>query len=277
MLYRILMLMFITCIVKTTKSIDIDYVTIAILAKDKAATLPLYLSCIEAQTWPKNKTYLYIRTNNNKDDTVLILQSWLDRVGHQYAGVYFDATDEPNSEKYYQAHEWDGHRCKTLARIRQLSIIWAHEQKSHYFVVDCDNFIKPHTLQQLLGVNLPVVAPLLKLSDIAFYSNYHSAVDEHGYLKHCNEYFTILDQRIKGLIEVPVVHCAYFIRYEYLPCVLYDDNSYRYEYVIFSDFLRRQNVAQYIDNRDMYGYVSFAQTDEQLHQEPWIDAVKSWC
>ena len=42
-----------------------EFVTIAILAKDKAHTLPLYLQCIEQQTWPAQQTYLYIRTNNN--------------------------------------------------------------------------------------------------------------------------------------------------------------------------------------------------------------------
>ena len=48
-----------------------EFVTIAILAKDKAHTLPLYLACIEAQTWPKKNTYLYIRTNNNNDETAV--------------------------------------------------------------------------------------------------------------------------------------------------------------------------------------------------------------
>ena len=85
-----------------------------------------------------------------------------------------------------------------------------------------------------------------------------------------------MQQSIKGLIQVPVVHCAYLVRYENLPNVLYDDDSYRYEYVIFSDMLRKQNIPQYIDNRDMYGYVSFAETSEELYQEPWIKHVESW-
>ena len=57
-----------------------EFVTIAILAKDKAHTLPLYLSCLEQQTWPANQTYLYIRTNNNNDDTVQILRDWIARM-----------------------------------------------------------------------------------------------------------------------------------------------------------------------------------------------------
>src|SRR5687768_11889532 len=70
-----------------------EYVTIAILAKDKAHTLDLYLKCIENQTWPTEKTYVYIRTNNNNDNTAQILREWIARVGHRYAKIYFDDTD----------------------------------------------------------------------------------------------------------------------------------------------------------------------------------------
>ena len=52
-------------------------VTIAILAKNKGHSLPLYLKCILDQTFPKDKTYIYIRTNNNTDDTVQILKEWV--------------------------------------------------------------------------------------------------------------------------------------------------------------------------------------------------------
>ena len=44
----------------------------------------------------------------------------------------------------------------------------------------------------------------------------------------------------------------------------YDDNSYRYEYVIFSDVLRKQKIPQYIDNRKDYGRISFAVTKEEF-------------
>ena len=71
----------------------VEHVTVAILAKDKAHVLPLYLSCLEKQTWPKEKTYLYIRTNNNNDETAKVLQDWVDKVGKSYAGVFFDGSD----------------------------------------------------------------------------------------------------------------------------------------------------------------------------------------
>lgn len=252
---------------------DLPYVTIAILAKDKAHTLPLYLSCIEQQTWPTNKTYLYIRTNNNNDDTSNILRRWVEKVQARYASVYFDDTDVAEPVQKYGQHEWNEARFKILGKIRQESVSWAHAHKSHYFVVDCDNFIKPHTLKALVKTNLNIVAPFLRTSN-NLYSNYHADIDTNGYYKDSPLYYTILDQKIKGLIDVPVVHCTYLIRYDVLDKISYDDDSYRYEYVIFSDSARKNSIPQYIDTREVYGHITFAENESQLFAEPWLFEYK---
>lgn len=252
-----------------------DNITIAILAKDKAHTLPLYLRCIESQTWPKEKTNLYIRTNNNNDNTAELLKEWIEKVGDEYAEIFFDDTDVPQQIQKYGQHEWNCERFKVLGKIRQDSIVWAYEHNSHYFVVDCDNFIKPHTLESVFNVNLPIVAPFLFYPGI-YYANYHAAVDQNGYLKESPLYNMIFDQAIKGLIQVPVVHCCYFIQYSYLPYVSYDDDSYRYEYVIFSDVARKNNIAQYLDNRDSYGFITFAENAEDLNKLWWVESLNSW-
>lgn len=252
-----------------------DFVTIAILAKDKAHTLPLFLECIEHQTWPKSKTYLYVRTNNNNDNTLEILKTWLDRVGHLYAGLYFDDADVAEQIQQFGQHEWNATRFKILGKIRNDSIVWAYLQNSHYFVVDCDNFIKPHTLQALMKLKLPIVAPFMIKQGI-YYSNFHAAVDKNGYLEQSPLSEMIYNQVVKGILQVPLVHCSYLIRYESIPWLTYDDDSYRYEYVIFSDVARRNNVTQYLDNREMYGYISFAETQEDMQKEPWIATVESW-
>lgn len=252
------------------KETSVEYVTIAILAKDKAHTLPLYLSCIEQQTWPKDKSYLYIRTNNNNDDTKNILQEWVDRVGTRYAGVFFDSTDVVEQVQNYKQHEWNSERFKVLGKIRQDSVDWSHRHRSHYFVADCDNFICPDTIEKMVETNLPIVAPLLKVDDNHFYANYHAAVDENGYYASSPFYHFILNHQIRGLIELPVVHCTYFIRHEVSDKMSYDDGSYRYEYVIFSDNARKQNITQYIDNRKMYGRITFAENQEGFEKEPWL-------
>jgi len=247
-----------------------DYITIAILAKDKAHVLPLYLECIERQTWPADKINLYIRTNNNNDDTVLILREWIERVGSRYADIYFNAEDVAERVEEFGQHEWNCTRFKVLGKIRQDSIDWAYEHKSHYFVVDCDNFIYPDTLENAFMVHLPIVAPFLYCPERSYYSNYHYAIDKNGYYANDPLYYNVLDQTIKGLIQVPVVHCTYFIRYEVLDKMCYDDDSWRYEYVIFSDSARKNNIPQYLDNRKTYGYLTFAENEQEFTKESWV-------
>jgi hypothetical protein len=251
-----------------------DYITIAILAKDKAQCLDLYLSCLEKQTWPKSQTYLYIRTNNNTDETAEILRSWITRIADDYADIYFDETDVPEPVQDFTQHEWNNMRLRVLCAIRQQSVDWARKHNSHYFIADCDNFIYPNTIETLFNTNLPIIAPLLRCSDIAgsnpFYSNYHYAIDENGYYSHSPFYYNVLYQEIKGIIEVPVVHCTYLMRREILDTIYYEDYSGRYDYVILCDSARKNQIPQYLDNRKIYGYLTFTESKQDFSKEPFI-------
>ena len=264
---------------------NVEYITVAILAKDKAHTLPLYLSCIENQTWPASKTYLYIRTNNNNDETAEILQAWTEKVADRYAGVYFDDNDIVEQVQRFGQHEWNHERLKVIGRLRQESINFAIKYNTHYFVADCDNFIQPHTIESLFDTHCPIVAPLLH-TGTNVYSNYHAAIDEYGYLEDCPHYYTLWNRELAGMIQVPVVHCTYLVRNEVLDKVRYDDESGRFEYVIFSDTARKLGIPQYLDTRDMYGRISFAESSEEFFNEPWLfefvdssglDLLKNYC
>ena len=261
-MHIILLLFFFTTLISN------EFVTITILAKDKSHCLPLYLFCIENQTYPKKLTNLYIRTNNNNDTTAQMLREWIKKVGQEYAHIYFDDSDVPQNIQQYKQHEWNYERFKVLGKIRQDSIQWAIDKNSHYFVVDCDNFIFPFTLESLFDANLPIVAPLLYSNNA--YSNFHANIDANGYCWNSPLYLPILNREIKGLIQMPVVHCTYFIRKEILPLMTYDDNSYRYEYVIFSDNARKKNIPQYLDTREIYGYLTLAENTNELIKESWF-------
>lgn len=273
----VLALLFIFACKSAEKNGSDEYVTIAILAKDKAHTLPLYLQCLESQTWPKDKTYLYIRTNNNNDETAELLRDWIEQVSEQYSQIYFDDSDVDVPVQQFKQHEWTYERFKVLGKIRQDSVDWAYAHNSHYFVADCDNFVGPDTIESMMKTHLPIVAPFLRCSEYEkrFYSNYHEAIDANGYYQASVFYYDILDQKVRGIIEVPVVHCAYFIRYNVLDKICYDDESWRYEYVIFSDSARKQNIPQYIDNRKIYGYISFAETKQEFENESFLDTFLS--
>ncbi len=244
-------------------------VTIAILAKDKAHTLPTYLECIENQTWPKSQTNLYIRTNNNNDDTAVLLKNWLKKVRSRYKDIYFDDSDVPERVQDYKQHEWNELRLEVLKKIRQESMLWAKKHNSHYFVGDCDNFIISETIETLVKTRLPIVAPLLRTGN-NLYSNYHACIDENGYYQECPIYHILLSQQAKGLIQVPVVHCTYLVRKNVIDYLSYNDDSARYDYVVFSNSARDEEIPQYLDTRKIYGRITFAETKQQFEQESWL-------
>jgi hypothetical protein len=207
-----------------------------------------------------------VRTNNNTDNTAEILENWICKNKHLYKEVCYNKEDVKENVQQFKHREWNAIRFHVLGHIRQKSIDFAIERCADYFVCDCDNLILPNTLQMLYNSTLSVVGPLLRRPGM-LYSNYHNVADRNGYMKHSPHYNTILSQNIKGLINVDVIHCTYLIRNHILPLVSYDDNTMRYEYVIFSDTMRRKGIPQYLDNRQIYGLVSFALTAEETHRD----------
>jgi hypothetical protein len=240
---------------------------ISILAKSTAHSLPLYLKFIESQTEISKDTIFYIRTNDNKDNTSDILWSWYNRNNWKWK-IYFDDSSIDESLKDINNHDWSDHkRFKILGKIRNQSVEFALSENADYFIADADNLILPHTIKNLRDLNLPVVAPYLRhVNPISLYANYHWSIDENGYMREDPVHYDIWNMKIKGIIEVPVIHCTYLIKNEILKDISYDDNSYRYEYVVFSDNLRKKGIPQYLDNREVYGGILFS-ADSTTYQE----------
>jgi hypothetical protein len=252
-------------------------VMIAILARPKEPTLSLYLDCIEALDYPKSRIVLYIRVNNNTDNSEQILREWVSRVGHTYYKVEFDANYIPDRVDQNREHESNAIRFSVRSRIRNESMRRARELGcDFYFVADVDNFIRPATLRELIALDLPIAAPLLRsIAPGRFYSNYHAEIDSLGYYQECDQYFWILNRYIRGIIEVPVVNCTYLVRADVIPELTYEDASGRHEYVVFSERARKAGIPQYLDNRQIYGYITHAESDEQ-HVSGGIEQARAF-
>jgi glycosyltransferase involved in cell wall biosynthesis len=255
---------------------DAPRVLLAILAKSKEPALPLYLECIEALDYPKSSIALYIRTNNNTDKTEQILRDWVARVGHLYHSVEFDASNVGEKVEQYREHEWNATRFSVLGRIRNHSMRRARDLGcEYYFVADVDNFIRPGTLRELVALDLPIASPLLRsIAPGSFYSNYHAEIDPNGYYKNCDQYYWILSRHVRGVVEVPVVHCTYLVRADVIRELTYEDNTSRHEYVVFSDSARKASIPQYLDNRQIYGYITFGEGDEH-HVSDGIEQARA--
>lgn len=253
-------------------SLEEKDVVIAILARDKAHCLPLYLYCIDHFNFPKFKTHIYIRTNNNKDNTVLILQDWIRLRSKVYASFYTDFSDTPESIEIFSKKECHRERNVILARLRQASISYALEKCFHYFVIDCNNFILDFNwLTKAFQSNLPVVGPILIRDEDKVDSNYYPQTTLNKSYLDYEDYYRILNQEITGFLQVGVIYRTYFIRHEVLKEISYQDGSSRCEYQIFSDILQQKGIPQYLDNRinssgilKVPGFFTFMETGKEL-------------
>lgn len=230
-------------------------ILLAILARNKAHLLTQYLKCLENLDYDKKLITIYINTNNNDDNTVEILEDWAKKVNHQYCKIIMD-NHQVQGLSSTKPHEWTAERFKALATIRNKSMQKALEHHcDYYFVVDCDNFIAPFTLKELISKDKPIIAPLLKAvpepNDL--YSNYFCACDEAGYYHHHPDYIDILNRSKSGTFKVPVVHCTYLINTKYIDKLNYIDNTNDYEFIVFSRNARKNKVDQYICNEKEFG------------------------
>ena len=232
-------------------------VLVAVLAKQAEPFLPFWLACLGAQDYPKHRMHLWIRTNNNTDETAKCLRWWLMQHGREYGSVTFDDSDveEPVHER--GLHEWTPERFRVLGQIRQQSLHAAIALGCEfYFCADVDNFLRPGTLSSLVGLDLPIVAPFLRHEHLpTMYSNFHYDVDSAGYFAPSPHYDALVTRAVRGVVEVKVAHCAYLVRTDVAAQLRYDDGSGRHEYVVFSESARKAGVPQYLDNRRIYGYV----------------------
>lgn len=241
-------------------------ILLAILAGDEDPVLPLFLACIDALDYPKSAIVLSLRIHGTAR-TREILGAWLDRVGGDYAAVDDGGSlSAPVPDAGVDGDDADRRDARVRRRavsFRDTSLAKTAEHGcAYYFTADCDNVLRPCTLRTLVATGLPIVAPLLRHIDPAqLYSNYHAAIDDAGYFKSSFLYEPILFRDVTGLIEMPVVRCTYLVRADVIPRLGEGGDPDAHEYVVFSRRARAAGIAQYFDNRQVYGYIVPADAD----------------
>lgn len=225
------------------------------MARNKAHVLADYLTCIENLEYDKQALAIYINTNNNDDNTREILDEWTKKNKRLYRNIIMDAHNIQNLIPT-KPHVWTPQRFKVLGTIRNKSLQIAHMLAcDYYFVVDCDNFITPCTLRSLIRKDKPIIAPMLRAVPHPgdTYSNFVCAVNEDGYEKRHPDYIKILRREKVGTFLVPIVHCTYLIKTEFLNLLGYTDETHHHEFIVFSRLARKNGVRQYICNEKKFG------------------------
>ena len=250
-------------------------VLVAILARNKAHTLPKYLECIEHLNYDKEKITIYVNTNNNSDRTEAILQEWIQKHEGEYAKIIYESGDvQELGDDKSTPHGWNDTRCSILGRIRDRSLKVALECKcDYYFVIDCDNFItNPYTLKELIAQEKPIIAPMLRCHPhSSVYANYWYQADSRWFYKGHPHYNKIMNWSWQSNHRVPVVHCTYLIRSEVIPLLSYtrdwEEGLNNYEFGIFCRSAVKNGVDQYICNKSFYGSLYLPPGDITLERE----------
>jgi hypothetical protein len=244
-------------------------VLLAILARNKAHVLPRFFDCIEALDYNKKAISVYINTNNNDDNTEELLKDWIAKNKNKYKEILIETHNVKNLPSTLP-HEWSATRFKVLGKIRNDSMQKAKEcGTDYYFVVDCDNFITPCTLKELVAQNKPMIAPLLlpipEVGDVC--SNYFCDINENGYYADHPAYLSIFDRRLLGTFKLPVVHCTYLIRTDCIDKLSYIDGTDDYEFIILSRMARKNNVDQYLCNEKPFGVFAHFFNEVSIEEE----------
>lgn len=228
----------------------------AILVRQGELFLDLYLECLMRQTYPKERICVYVRTNDNADKTLDIIRAWADRTKGSFNNIVIDDRDLADDPRLHKHHEWNEDRLQILGELRNESLAMTTKLGCDYFfVADVDNFVMPNTLSELVALQLPIVAPLLRgTNPRGFWSNFFADVNEYGHHVETKKYFTILTRVITGVIEVPLVHCTYLVRADVIGELSYTSPKGGFEFVNFANSARRAGLQQCIDNRQLYGY-----------------------
>jgi len=250
-------------------------ILVSILAKNKELTLPYYLETLLSWDYPKERIVLFVQTNDNRDSTKEILDTWLAINSKDYLKVIYNSKDIDPEIRDLDVHDWNPRRFRVLGAIREASLKASLDENcDFYFISDVDNYLRPETLRELVTWNKEIVAPLLRITPDnqsqgetseasstygEYYSNYHYKVDDNGYYLDAPEYYQVWNQQIKGLVSVDLVHCTYLIRSDFISKLYYLDQTDRFEYVIFSESARKSNIPQYLDNRKVWGCLTLSE------------------
>lgn len=164
------------------------------LIRNKAHTLPMFLTYLEEQDYPKDRISLWLVTDHNEDNSREILEAWLNRARNLYHSVHYQFNDSKKLRKgETNLTHWPEERFLELIRMKEEALTAARRSWADYVFVsmqfvhrhatflhhsfhmlqfiDADVFLTLSTsLSLLVSLNRAIVAPMLASDGL--YSNF---------------------------------------------------------------------------------------------------------
>ncbi|KAF6202044.1 hypothetical protein GE061_004441 [Apolygus lucorum] len=254
-----------------------ETVLIAILVRNKGHTLPYFLSYLHKLDYPKDRISLWIRSDHNIDDSIDVLEKWLNAYKHLYHSVHSVLERQGSSLRGEEgvAH-WPLSRYRHVIPLRESALHTARYMWADYlWVLDCDVFItNPNTLKELVRKKFPIVAPALRSDGL--YSNFWCGMSNEFYYMRTEDYGPILNRKKKGCFSVPMVHSSVLIdlRIKATDNLTYDPQTLRGysgpvdDIITFARSANMSGINMTVCNDEIYGYVMVPlEKDDPIHYD----------
>jgi len=251
-------------------------VFIAILARNKAHTLPYFFTLLDELDYPKNRIAIWIKSDHNEDATPDILRAWEKEVAEwgKYHSVSVQITDSPPFKQDDQGDSpvlWTPKRFRLIIRLKEEAIRLARKFWADYiWFLDADALIvNNQTLKHLVNKKKPLVAPML-LSG-ALYSNFWGGMENYYYVR-TEEYKEILEYKKTGCFPVPLINSAVLMdirRRDIVTFERFNETIPEDDMILFAENARRLNMTMEICNDLEYGYITAPLDDTSTLQRDY--------
>ncbi|VEL20179.1 unnamed protein product, partial [Protopolystoma xenopodis] len=245
-------------------------VSIGILVRNKAHSLPYFLGALESLDYPKSRIHLYIRADNCLDDSLTVLRRWVAAAAGAYHAVEL-LEDSKTAQLQGIPVAWTPEHYEHLIELRQAALDAARRAWADFhFSLDADVILmNKRTLRDLVeatlvpppGGNIIVLAPMLNCTTSEVYSNFWGAMTEEGYYKRSDNYFDLQKRVSLGIHPVAMVHSALLVNLRNLVArqINYSPRPDTYQgpvddLIIFARIAQTAGISLYLDNRQFYGY-----------------------
>ncbi|XP_011877481.1 PREDICTED: glycosyltransferase 25 family member isoform X1 [Vollenhovia emeryi] len=252
-------------------------VLIGILVRNKAHTLPYFLTLLERQDHPKKRTSLWIRSDNNVDNSIGILNKWISTRSEMYhsMNVHLNESSRGFVDERSIA-DWSPRRFAHVIDLREQALDYARAIWADFILMlDADVFLtNPSAIRNLIYKGHTIVAPLLR-SD-GMYSNFWAGMTAEHYYLRTELYEPILFREKTGCHAVPMIHSAVLVDLRRL----YSDRlSYKAEkltrydgpvddIITFAIGANKSDVPLFVCNDDVYGFVMVPlENDETIAED----------
>ncbi|CAH0547323.1 unnamed protein product [Brassicogethes aeneus] len=272
LVYLCLICMFVECYSSDFKKPTIVF---SILVRNKAHTLPYFLTAIENLNYPKHRISLWIRSDHNVDNGIEILKIWIEvnKLNYHSIHTHFEEENYIFPEESGLGH-WSIDRFKHVISLKENALSFARKNWADYFLtIDSDVFItNPETINYLIDKNFTVASPMLRSDGL--YSNFWYGMTEDYYYQRTEKYKPVLYRKEQGCFNVPMVHSCVLVNLRkkesdlltYDPSNLDNFNGPIDDIITFAISANKSNISLNICNEQNFGFITvpLEQNDDLL-------------